>query len=100
LTLLVAVLEFHFILLTKSECVVVNRLDNQIQYTLHIPLGPNERTVQLVGDSTRKTFWVATNESLYEIIVAEEDRDIWKIYFGRGQYKEALNIAKVCCRVY
>lgn len=85
---------------------IVNKLDNQIQYTLAIPSNlsssvpinqsnASERAVTLVGDRMRKTFWVCTNEALYEIIVSEEDRDIWKIYFERGQYKEAINIAKV-----
>ena len=74
---------------------VMNRLDNQMQYTLPISLGPNEKTLGLVCDSVRKTYWVSTNQNLYEIIVTDEDQDIWKIYFERKQYKEAMAVAKV-----
>lgn len=90
-----AITEFHYILLGEKECMVMNRLDNQLQYTLPISLGLNEKTLGLVCDSARKTYWVSTNQNLYEIIVTDEDQDIWKIYFERKQYKEAMVVAKV-----
>ena len=92
---IVAVSEFHYILLSERECIVMNKLDNQLQYTLPIPLNPNEQVLSLVSDSIRKTYWLSTNQNLYEIIVTDEDRDIWKIYFERKQFKEAMAVAKV-----
>jgi hypothetical protein len=43
----------------------------------------------------RKTYWVFTDQSLFELVVGNEDRDIWKIYLGKGQFDVALRYAKV-----
>lgn len=36
-----------------------------------------------------------TDQSLFELIVANEDRDVWKIYLEKGQFDTALKYAKV-----
>lgn len=90
-----AVSEYHFIILTLDSLVMVNRLESMIQYIVPLTLEMDERPVSLVKDDQRGTFWIATTQSLYEIIVSEEDRNIWKIYYDRKQFKEALAIAKV-----
>ncbi|KAJ3340970.1 hypothetical protein HDU91_000778, partial [Kappamyces sp. JEL0680] len=56
---------------------------------------PGEQPIGLAIDSTKKTFWVYTSQSLFEVIVSEEDRDIWQIYFARSQFKEAYELCKV-----
>lgn len=43
----------------------------------------------------RKTYWVYTDQSLFELVVDNEDRDVWKIYLHKGQFDVALRYAKV-----
>ena len=43
----------------------------------------------------RKTYWVYTDQSLFELVVGNEDRDVWKIYLEKGQFDVALRYAKV-----
>lgn len=43
----------------------------------------------------RKTYWMHTNQSIYEIVVKDEDRDVWKIYLGRSNWELARRYAKV-----
>ena len=48
----------------------------------------------------RRTYWVFTDQSLFELVVANEDRDVWKIYLEKEQFDTALRYAKVgtfCC---
>lgn len=47
------------------------------------------------ADPVRRTYWVFTNQSLFEIVVGNEDRDVWKIYLEKGQFDIALRFSKV-----
>jgi hypothetical protein len=49
----------------------------------------------LTADPVRKTYWVYTNLSLFELIAENEDRDVWKIYLDRSKFDVALKYAKV-----
>jgi hypothetical protein len=49
----------------------------------------------LAADPVRKTYWVFTDQSLFELVVSNEDRDVWKIYLEKCQFDIALRYAKV-----
>ena len=56
----------------------------------------------LTADPVRKTYWVYTDQSIWEIGVTNEHRDVWKIYLEQGKYDGALQYATVrvhCNRV-
>lgn len=46
-------------------------------------------------DPVRKTYWVYTDSSLFELVVGNEARDVWEIYLEKGDYDVALKYAKV-----
>src|ERR1700722_3591489 len=56
---------------------------------------PNEGVLGLTADPVRKTYWVYTNQSLFELDPANENRDIWKIYLEKGKFETALKYTKV-----
>lgn len=56
---------------------------------------PNETVLGLAADPVRKTYWVYTDQSLFELVVGNEDRDVWKIHLDKRQYDTALRYAKV-----
>ena len=43
----------------------------------------------------RKTYWVYTDQSLFDLIVGNEDRDVWKINLQKENFDVALRYAKV-----
>ena len=49
----------------------------------------------LTADPVRKTYWVYTDQSIWEIGVTNETRDVWKIYLEKGKYDFALQYANV-----
>lgn len=55
----------------------------------------NETVLGLAADPVRRTYWVYTDQSLFEIVVGNEDRDVWKIYLEKAQFEVALRYAKV-----
>ncbi|KAF8213189.1 Pep3/Vps18/deep orange family-domain-containing protein [Mycena galopus ATCC 62051] len=84
-----ALTEFHFVLLYGDRVVGVCNLDKKQTYEESLPLsqGPRCRPV-------RKTYWVYTDQSLFELVVDNENRDVWKIYLQKGQFDVALRYAK------
>lgn len=56
---------------------------------------PNEEARGLIVDNIRKTYWIYTDSSLYELVISNEDRDVWKVYLEKGQPDIALKYAKV-----
>jgi hypothetical protein len=56
---------------------------------------PGEEVRGLTVDNVRKTYWVYTDSSLFELVVANEDRDVWKVYLEKGMPDVALQYAKV-----
>ncbi|KAF8739352.1 hypothetical protein AX14_009923 [Amanita brunnescens Koide BX004] len=89
-----ALTEFHFILLYRDRVIGICNLDDQVVYEEAIPLNPNETVLGLAADPVRKTYWVYTDQSLFELVVANEDRDVWKLYLDKGNYEVALRYAK------
>lgn len=49
----------------------------------------------LTADTVRKTYWVYTDQSIWEIGVTNEHRDVWKIYLEKGKFDAALQYANV-----
>ncbi len=48
----------------------------------------------MVTDRVRQTYWVYTNQALYEVIVQDEDRDVWKLFIEKRNFEEAFKYAK------
>ncbi|EDR15746.1 uncharacterized protein LACBIDRAFT_228107 [Laccaria bicolor S238N-H82] len=86
--------EFHFILLYKNRIVGICNLDDKITYEETLPIKANEVIRGLASDPVRKTYWVYTDQSLFELVVGNEDRDVWKIYLEKGEFDTALRYAK------
>lgn len=43
----------------------------------------------------RKTYWIYTDSSLFELKITNEDRDVWKVYLEKDLPEIALQYAKV-----
>ncbi|TCD69964.1 hypothetical protein EIP91_005553 [Steccherinum ochraceum] len=89
-----ALTEFHFVLLYRDRVIGISTLNEELVYEDILPLKGNESIRGITADPIRKTFWVYTDQSLYELSVRNEDRDVWKILLSKGKYDAALQYAK------
>ncbi|KAI0756694.1 Pep3/Vps18/deep orange family-domain-containing protein [Daedaleopsis nitida] len=85
--------EFHFLLLYRDRVLGISNLNEELAYEELLPLKPNEQVRGLTTDPVRKTYWVYTDQSIWEIGVTNEHRDVWKIYLNKGIYDAALQYA-------
>ena len=104
--------EYHFLLLYRDRVVGVSTLNEQLTYEdllplvcvhilliqsnkIHLAQKPNETVRGITSDPVRKTYWVYTDQAMYELGTQNEDRDVWKIYLEKGKFEASLKLAKV-----
>ena len=85
--------QWHIVHLVEGRIVAVNRLDQRIVYD-QVVLEPGQRALGLAADLKKNTFWLFTTQEIFEIVVSDEDRDVWKIMLKRDQFDAALRYAK------
>ncbi|KAF8329689.1 Pep3/Vps18/deep orange family-domain-containing protein [Cantharellus anzutake] len=88
--------DYHFLLLYPDRVCAVSNLGGveRLVYEEFLALKPSEKPLYLASDTKSKTYWVYSNSSMFEVIVNDEDRDVWKIYLEREDHEKALKYAK------
>ncbi|KAI5123557.1 hypothetical protein M0805_003376 [Coniferiporia weirii] len=90
----ISLTEFHFVLLYKDRVAGVCNLNDSLVYEEALPLKPNEEARGLTADPVRKTYWIYTDSSLFELGIGNEARDVWQVYLDKGMFDVALKYAK------
>ncbi|KAH0445460.1 hypothetical protein IEQ34_025455 [Dendrobium chrysotoxum] len=89
-----ALTEFHFVLLYRDRIMAISSLDDHVVFQESLPLQPNERVIGTSVDTTRGSYWLYTDSSIFELVITEEDRHVWQIYLERNNHEQALKYAK------
>ncbi|KAJ8132855.1 hypothetical protein O1611_g767 [Lasiodiplodia mahajangana] len=88
----VVLTQWHVVCLVGGRIIATNRLTNALIYD-QIILEPGQRALGLYVDQQKNTFWLFTSQDIFEIVVRDEDRDIWQIMLQRQQFDTALQYA-------
>ncbi|SPO29308.1 related to DigA protein [Ustilago trichophora] len=90
----IALTEFHFVLLYQDRAMAISSLDDQVVFEEALPLKPNERVIGTAVDVAKRTYWIYTDASIFELVIRDEDRHVWRVYLDRGSFDTALKYAK------
>ncbi|KAG9452776.1 hypothetical protein H6P81_005680 [Aristolochia fimbriata] len=88
-----AVSEFHFLLLMGNKVKVVNRISQQIIEELHFDFVPESVSRGILGlcsDATAGLFYAYDQNSVHQVSVQDEGRDMWRVYLDMKEYAAAL----------
>ncbi|CAO3596798.1 unnamed protein product [Absidia cylindrospora] len=85
---------FHIIFVYQDRVKVLCHLNGKIVYDEAIPLMVDEKVQGLAVDSIQKTYWIYTTAAIYEMVVKNEDGDVWKLYLDKKEYGLALDYCK------
>ncbi len=88
----VALTQWHVIAVVDGRVVAANRLTGSMVYD-QVILDPGQKAIGLCVDLQKNTFWLFTAQEIFEIVVRDEDRDIWKIMLQMQQFDAALQYA-------
>ncbi|KAI0286980.1 Pep3/Vps18/deep orange family-domain-containing protein [Russula aff. rugulosa BPL654] len=86
--------DFHLVLLYSDRIAAISLLNESLVHEELLPLRPEETARGLTADPVRKTYWAHTDQSLFELKVGNEDRDVWKINLQKENFDVALKYAK------
>ncbi|SPO29951.1 related to DigA protein [Ustilago trichophora] len=90
----IALTEFHFVLLYEDRVMAISSLDDQVIFEEALPLKANERVIGTAVDVAKRTYWIYTDASIFELVMRDEDRHVWRVYLDRGSFDTALKYAK------
>lgn len=85
--------QWHVLALAEGRVVAVNRLDGSVVYDQAV-LEAGQSALGLVADIKKSTYWLFTNQEIYEVVANDEERDIWRIMLKNQDYDAALRYAK------
>ena len=88
----IALTQWHIVCLIGDRIVAVNRLTGAQVFSQNA-LDPGEKALGLYVDQQKNTFWLFTSQKIFEIVVRDEDRDIWRVMLDRQQFDVALRYA-------
>lgn len=88
----IALTQWHVVLLVGGRVVAINRLSGIKVYD-QIILDEYQLALGLTIDLQKNTFWLFTAQEIFEIVVRDEDRDIWRILLEKQQFDAAMNYA-------
>ncbi|GMJ05536.1 vacuolar protein sorting 18 [Hibiscus trionum] len=88
-----AVSEFHFLLLIGNKVKVVNRISEQTIEELQFDQVSDSTSRGIIGlcsDATAGLFYAYDQNSIFQVSVNDEGRDMWKVYLDMKDYAAAL----------
>ncbi|PNS15368.1 Vacuolar protein sorting-associated protein 18 [Sphaceloma murrayae] len=83
---------FHVLGLLGDRLVAVNRLDESVVYDQRV-LQPGQNFLGLYADQQKNTFWLLTQRQIFEIVVTDEGRHVWKIMLHEQKFDLAQRYA-------
>lgn len=89
----VALSQWHVLCLVEGRIVALQRLNERIVYD-QVVLEPGDSALCLLADQKKNTYWLFTTQDIFEIVVTDEDRDVWKIMLKSQQFGLASQYAK------
>ena len=88
-----ALSQWHVLCLVEGRIVALQRLDERVVYD-QVVLEPGESAIALLADQKKNTYWLFTSQDIFEVVVTDEDRDVWKVMLQKQQFGLASRYAK------
>ncbi|KOS18888.1 Vacuolar protein sorting-associated protein 18 -like protein [Escovopsis weberi] len=88
----IALTQWHIVSLVGGRVITTNRLTGEMA-SEHDVLAIGQKPVGFSVDVQKNTYWLFTSEEIYEIVVRDEDRNIWKIMMDMQHFEPALQQA-------
>ncbi|KAF2163509.1 hypothetical protein M409DRAFT_26121 [Zasmidium cellare ATCC 36951] len=84
--------QFHILAFADGRITGINQLDETVVYNQQI-LESGQTCLGMFADHQKNTFWLFTPQEIFEIVVTDEARDVWRIMLNQGQYEAAQRYA-------
>ncbi|KAH0606968.1 uncharacterized protein H6S33_002956 [Morchella sextelata] len=89
----IALTHHHVLAFSGTTLYAINRLDDSIVFSQSI-VDPGTRILGICADLKKCTYWVFTASEIYEVVVVDEERDLWRILLKERAFERAMRYAK------
>ncbi|RGP69928.1 vacuolar sorting-associated 18 like [Fusarium longipes] len=89
----IALTQWHIVHLVGGRVVTTNRLTGKM-VSEHDVIGQGQKPIGFSVDMQKNTFWLFTSEEIFEIVVRDEERNIWEIMTKLQLFEPALQHAR------
>jgi hypothetical protein len=84
---------WHILQLVEGRIVAINRLDDTVVLD-QVVLEQGQSAIGLVADIKKNTYWLFTTREIFEVVITDETRDVWKVMLRAQQFDAASQFAK------
>ncbi|EWC45613.1 hypothetical protein DRE_05174 [Drechslerella stenobrocha 248] len=88
----VALTNYHMLVMCKGVLYAVNRFDESIVFQ-DVIAHDDSKILGIRADPKCNTFWVFTNDTIFEVVLKDEQRDVWKIMLKQNLFDAAMRFA-------
>lgn len=85
--------QFHILALMEGRITAINRLDDSVVYNQEV-LETGQANLGLFADHQKNTYWLFTQREIFEVVVTDEEREVWRIMLRQGNFEAAQRHAK------
>ncbi|KAK3283679.1 hypothetical protein CYMTET_8639 [Cymbomonas tetramitiformis] len=92
-----AVTDYHFLLLYPDNLQAINRLSGEVVSNTPPPRDAFANVGNMLGlatDNDAGIIYLYSGDSLFEVVIKDEGRDMWKLHLDRKEYAAALEHCK------
>ncbi|KAH0289229.1 hypothetical protein M436DRAFT_48175 [Aureobasidium namibiae CBS 147.97] len=93
----ISLTQFHILHLVEGRVVAINRLDGSLVYD-QLVLEPGNAPLGLYADHKKNTYWLFTQREIFEVVVTDEARDVWRIMLRNEQFDAASRYARTAAQ--
>jgi hypothetical protein len=83
--------EYHIFLLFPDCISIISKITSNIVHTEHI----NDSLVNMTYDRFKNKLYIHSTKSLYQYVIENEDRDVWKAHLEKEDFHMALEHCKM-----
>ncbi|KAJ9417343.1 Pep3/Vps18/deep orange family-domain-containing protein [Fusarium oxysporum] len=89
----IALTQWHIVHLVGGRVITTNRLTGKM-VSEHDVIGQGQKPLGFSVDIQKNTFWLFTSDEIFEIVVRDEERNIWEIMTKLKEFEPALQHAR------
>ena len=78
--------EYHYYLLFNDCISVISKINNNIVHTEFL----YDAIIKMKYDRERNCLWLHSTKNLYQMVIENESRDVWKAFLEKEDYEQAL----------
>ena len=90
----IGITKHHLYFLNQSALYIISKITQQVVHTIEFEKRQGYELVGMVFHQQSHSFFVWSFRFIYQIVVEQEEKDVWKHYIERNMYEDAIRFCE------